>query len=47
MCERLMGKGEETNKDQAETRIIEQINHSKNKEAKTSIRHENTVKIIR
>jgi len=41
-----MGKGEETNKDQADTRIIEHINHSKNKEAKASNRHVNTLKII-
>jgi len=41
-----MGKGEEMNKDQADTRIIEQINHSKKKEAKASNRHVNTLKII-
>lgn len=41
-----MGKGEETNEDQAGTRIIEQLHYSKNKEAKASIRHVNTVKII-
>jgi len=41
-----MGKGEETNKDQADTRIIEHINHSEDKEAKASNRHVNTLQIM-
>jgi hypothetical protein len=42
MCEWVMGKCEETIKDQADTRLIEQINHSNSKEAKGSNRHVRT-----
>jgi hypothetical protein len=41
-----MDKGEETNTDQADTRIMERINRSKNKEAKASNRYVNTLKNI-
>jgi hypothetical protein len=37
-----MGKCKETNRDQADTRLIEQINASNSKEAKGSNRHVRT-----